>query len=393
MKNAIITITLLFSLAGNVYCQTDMYGTIKPIVDYTISYSWDKLNGDWINPRKNVYVYNDLGQLEKSVSLDYVTLDSLARTIYEYNESGKLVEYLFQNYSAGTWINLRKYIIQPDEFGRTKTQIVIDWKDEELVYNRKQDYFYNESGKVSFITYSAWNGTDWYEIATEYYYYDEDGTFVRTENIGINGTLINRVLYETNSYNQRTKMVVQTWVAGDWANVYQDIYDYDACGLKSISIRQTSQNGDWINQSKTEFYWEFNLTGNRRTIYPVCHKGNTIYVPEHEINNHIAHGDCPGKCIDEQAPRPPHSRRSAEVYNPVQAVYPNPASDKITVKMKDPSCNVTRVEIADLQGVVIKVFNTDALGELTVPRGNLANGAYFVRVYSDQIYSVIVVFN
>ncbi len=392
MKKAIIISVALLVMHVVTFAQGNTAGVFKRQIEYTVSYQWDNTANSWINPVKNLYIYDILGRIDKNISLNMSTLDTLSRTIYFYNDIGKLAEYYYQNYSNGQWQNVRKYSISFDDNGRTETQIVVDWKDGNMIYNRKQEYFYNEAGQCIYLLYYRWDGAGWLENSTEYYIFDEQGHLIRTESFDLNGNRANRVFYETNEYNKRTGMLVQGWASGDWFNVYRDSYNYDPCGNTAASSRQTFKNNEWLNQSKTEYFWGITfIKGNNKKYCPVCHNGHTIYVPLRVVNYYVLRGDCLGECLVESSEVGKASPATkAGGINPI-IVFPNPSSENITVRMIDNECSISRIEIADMYGKTLRVINTKGEQEATVYRDGLINGSYIMKVHGDQVYSVIII--
>jgi hypothetical protein len=392
MKKAIIISVLFLGMHVIAFAQGNPAALFKRQIEYSVSYQWDNINNAWISPVKNLYIYDIQGRTEQTISLNMITMDTLSRTIYFYNSIGKLAEYYYQNYSYGQWQNVRKYSITFDENGRTQTQIVVDWKEGNMIYNRKQDYFYNEAGQCIYLRYYGWNGTGWFESSTEYYFFDEQGHLIRTESFDMNGSRVNRVFYETNEFSKRTGMLVQGWANGDWFSVYRDTYNYDPCGNNITFLRQTFKNNTWLNQSKTEYFWGFVFNDyNNKKRCPVCHNGNTIYVPSRAVNNYILKGDCLGECLVENSGvKKTSPATKTGVINPI-VVYPNPSSGNISVRVVNNDCSVSRIEIADMYGKIVRVMNTKGEQEATVYRDGLINGSYVMRVYGDQVYSVIII--
>jgi hypothetical protein len=392
MKTLFMAVVLIISLGQMTKSQFIHTAKAVKLVDYTVSYQWDNTQGDWTKPVKNQYVYGDHNRVEMTVSLDFLTMDTISRTVYVFNEDGRRTEYYTQSYNDGEWINVRKYMLVTDDDGRTLSQIVIDWKNGELVYNRKQDYYYDDNGKVSHMIYHGWNGTEWYETATEYYFYNEDGLLIGSESFDMDGVRINRWTYELNEFNKRIRRLVEGWADGDWYLSYQDLYYYDPCGNASTALRQIYRNGEWVNQSNVKYYWKYQFDGRRSTKYAVFFKGKTIYVPKNDFFSLIARGACPGGCLTENPGENTTSTVTVRQAENHLLVYPNPSSEKVTVKLKDRDCSISKIELSDMAGNIIKIMNTAGEEEVTVLRGGLADGSYILRVHADQIYSVLVVF-
>jgi hypothetical protein len=68
---------------------------------------------------------------------------------------------------------------------------------------------------------------------------------------------------------------------------------------------------------------------------------------------------------------------------PEWTIYPNPATDKISVRLGD--CKDYSCEVLDAQGRVI--ISTTTAGSQVIDLSKLTSGIYFVRVISDAVVS------
>lgn len=188
-------------------------------------------------------------------------------------------------------------------------------------------------------------------------------------------------------------MHVQNWSKGFWVDVYRDHYTYDNCGFTIDFVRQNFTGGIWVNYSRTEYFREPDLDGfGPKQLIAVCHKGHTIYISKHAVKAHLVHGDCLGKCLETEDRRSAETSRIDNQRDIGLQVWPNPATDRVSVKLKNSECTISRIEIADMSGNRVRVINTNGENEVTVIRGNLHSGSYVMRVIADQTYSVVVIF-
>jgi hypothetical protein len=116
-----------------------------------------------------------------------------------------------------------------------------------------------------------------------------------------------------------------------------------------------------------------------------------MYVLISQLAAHLAHGDCLGSCVDpgpiiddETEPVTLKSKRLPFV------VYPNPASESVSIRMVDRDCPATRIELLDYYGRVIKVINPDSQELTTIDMTALKSGNYILRLTSDSVYSTII---
>jgi hypothetical protein len=68
-------------------------------------------------------------------------------------------------------------------------------------------------------------------------------------------------------------------------------------------------------------------------------------------------------------------------------VYPNPASDKVSVMINATSSNNAQVNIIDIKGAIVKSINNKLVSGLNVMElsvADLPKGMYFVQVTSNE---------
>ena len=71
-------------------------------------------------------------------------------------------------------------------------------------------------------------------------------------------------------------------------------------------------------------------------------------------------------------------------------IYPNPANEKVNIRLTDTKCPVSRIELLDFNGRIIRSFNPGNQAELTLDLTGLKSGNYVLRVTSDMIYSTVI---
>jgi len=49
--------------------------------------------------------------------------------------------------------------------------------------------------------------------------------------------------------------------------------------------------------------------------------------------------------------------------------------------------DIQKAELIDISGRTIRTFNHINSGQITIPRGNIQSGIYFLRIYADDVYT------
>ncbi|MEO0898168.1 MAG: T9SS type A sorting domain-containing protein [Bacteroidota bacterium] len=73
-----------------------------------------------------------------------------------------------------------------------------------------------------------------------------------------------------------------------------------------------------------------------------------------------------------------------DIINQELNMYPNPATNLITITNSDPMNPVYEVAILDQQGRMVYQRNMNERGTINIERGNLASGLYLVRIQTDK---------
>jgi len=367
------------------------------LIDYANTYKWNAQTNDWGATLKQMYIYNPDNHLFQQITLDLTVNDSVARTTYFYNQSGKLMEYYSENKLQGNWIYTRKYQIEYDENGRSSHQYVQDFKNGNWVINRRQDYIYSEDNQMIQCFYYGKSGDNWYLSSIETYYYDEQGNLTGSINQDINGINVYQVFYYYDINNKRIGMLVQSWVksTGTWVDGYRDFYTYNSCGYKIQKLRKRFTKGEWVNELREDYLYKVTYDNlNKNIKIPVCHNGHTIYISENALQAHLNHGDCIGECLVEKD-RFAEQRKNRELqtFKPPFTVYPNPAKDMITIRFdKDFNNEIKHIQLTDFYGKLIRTYNISSDDDFTIYRNRLHSGKYFIRLIGEEVFSTMVIF-
>jgi hypothetical protein len=205
-----------------------------------------------------------------------------------------------------------------------------------------------------------------------------------------------QVFYYYNESGKRTGMLVQGWdkKSVTWVDVYRDTYTYNACDLQIMKLRERFINGQWVNESKDELiYKSFSVIDQSSKKIPICHNGHTIYVSKNAVPAHLAHGDCIGECTVEKKPGRGGFDEKEKHEKPPFTIFPNPSKDKITIRFDKDECEgMKRVELTDFYGKLLKSFDIKDNGDLTIYRGGIKSGKYYIRVVGKEVYSAVVIF-
>lgn len=105
----------------------------------------------------------------------------------------------------------------------------------------------------------------------------------------------------------------------------------------------------------------------------ICHNNNSICIDENAIQSHLNHGDIIGRCNS--------SRENIQKANSYSRIYPNPADDFFTLKVRDNhSTPIEAITLLDISGRIIKEIIITDSHEYLIRTTELNGGVYFVEV-------------
>lgn len=377
----------LISGAGSRGAVNEYYKYFR--TDSTYVLTWDVSTSSWVPGSIQLYQY-DAGKVTSLLTLDFATRAYQAKTDYIYSTDG-LVEsetnYAFNN----GWVLLTRLLYSYDEFGRYSEIRIQKWTNSQWADDRIQmNYVYDEAGRQLEYQSVYYRNNTWTDPTTEYSYYNSDGLLIRREAIYYTGSTDYQVIYTYEAFDLLSEASAQyPSGTGGWLNWWLVDYGYNPCGLKISQVRSNGSGTEWIPTTKTINYTYFKPDLCPEKKVPVCHNGVTISVKKTVVQTRLNHGDCIGACPGDESPL--KNDVVLKSYSPF-TIYPNPATDKITVARNGNDDRISKVEIMDLNGNILRSANFNNNGELTIFRNGLMSGQYLLRIYGDQTYNMIVVF-
>lgn len=362
---------------------------------------WYRLIPDSVH----IYTYNrENGSSEFSgVNYNYYTnglIDSIvtanssrvpvAKTLYTY-DNGNMTEVRSLVISAGNWINSQNQVFYYGGDHVLTERIVTKWSGDQWQNLNRFTYLYDESNRLSVYNREFWKNNIWTDFSTDSLFYDEAGLLAeRSARLKSTGQYVTRTLYYYDLSGLRVYQIRQDYINNAWTNVSTTHYYYNNCGTQVMSETEKWIDGSWQMDSRSSVFFRIELLPGVRKV-PVCHNGQTLLVFYTTLDSHLAHGDCIGECmtagpISQKLTTPTDKKSKSLPF----IVYPNPASEIVQVRIIDNECPVTRVELLDYYGRIIRVVNQVDQSVITLDMNSLKSGNYILRVISDTVYSTVV---
>lgn len=399
MKTILIIVASVFAMPGLVFSNdTENNENIGYLLqDYIIVSKWDASTGSWVNSTKQVAVYDFSNKLIASVVINAQTNDTISKTRTISASQGDATIQYYQEWKDGIWVDIRYMLTEYDELHRRSAITTYQLIDNEWIHTARQyNLTYNELNKLESFESQYWIDNGWKTNAIDYYEYDESGDLVHQIRELLPFMYSYQAFYTYNNHRMMTRLV-QGWqkTTGGWINNYRDTYSYNSCGTRLYFIRERYIGGVWVNEQKTEYFYKLVFPeGEKKMKVPVCHNGQTIYVSVNAAGSHLAHGDCIGECLKDKKDLNNAASINSENVKAQFIIYPNPAREMITIRFEqqESGAEIKRIELTDFYGKIIKIYNINNQTELTIPRGNLLPGKYYVRMIGKEVISQVIIF-
>jgi hypothetical protein len=355
-------------------------------------FTWSSNESVWIPGSVQLYTYND-GKVIRILTLNYNTRSEQSKTEYSYNAAGladTITNYSFNN----GWTALTRNVVFYDLQHRITEIWVQKWISGIWSDDRKQNnYVYDEFDRLLEFQSVYWRSNAWTQPAIDYSYYDEEGKLIRREAFNPNGSIDYQVICTYDGANLLSDMYAQYPSGTGWQKWWLVNYQYDDCGFKISQVQYAGSGSGWVPNTKVVNYSYFKPDLYPDPKVPVCHYGNTMYVIKKVLKRHLAHGDCLGTCPETKGSHPDLKAAATEKLSEVPfTIYPNPASERITVLRNGYDSGIWKIDILDMRGNILRSETDFVSAEVTIERGGLVSGQYIVRIQGEQVYNLIVVF-
>lgn len=358
------------------------------IPDSTYTYTFSTVSNSWDFAGAS-YSYYISGLLDSTVTADHNRIP-IGKSIYTYDD-GVISEATSLVATNGSMVQSQHEVFYYDAYNLLTERLVTKWIGGNWQNLNWFRYIYDDKGRLLVYDRDFWTAGGWVDFSADSLFYDESSRLFKRSAWSIpNDKYITRSFYTYNPFGKRIYQIRQDYINDKWVNIRRTNYQYNNCGTQTGTVTGKWTNGAWQNDSKTTVFYHYTLADDRKKI-PVCHQGHTITVLGETLALHLGHGDCLGSCIGDNSIPVTKSADTGLTNKSVPfIVYPNPATDRVTIKMKETDCPVSSIELIDFSGRVIRSVSPGDQIETTIYLTNLRSGNYILRVTSNMIYSTII---
>ncbi len=187
---------------------------------------------------------------------------TVSRTIYNRNADEEITEIIYQERSAGAWVN-EVQALPEFENGLLTVCTLQDWDPNKAGawVNAARTTRTYENGRVATSVGEVWDDEagSWQNGSRSEFGYDEDGNLTQQINQGWDGSIWRNSTRITNTYEDgnRTMQLVETW-AGFWLNSRRTTSSYTSTGRPDETLEENWDliNSRWVNAFLTSFSYE-----------------------------------------------------------------------------------------------------------------------------------------
>lgn len=350
---------------------------------------------------------NSLGQkIQSSLSETWKseTWEKVSQTLYTYDSNTYLIRDLTQDWDAA-WKDVLKtdYTNNPD--GTVQQSISQSWSTTAVAWEniQRSTYTYTAAKKVLTLESEIWTDPEWMLFIKETNTYDGSDYLIKSliQNYDFISPWKNsyQIIYTNNPNGTVSQDLTQNWNISIWDDEYKTTYTYN--GTKVIlSVTEIWTGTIWENSSRDTYDYD----GSGYLVQVLSEKwvsGNWKNDYQAEITNY---GDgSPYQIISKDwddtgliwknVGRLTFTYTSLavkeHVFEKSFAIYPNPAQDKITIKVTDDSLGL-KYSVTDQMGrQFLNGTITDRETEINIDQ--LATGVYFVQMGKDKNQTIKMV--
>lgn len=360
--------------------------TIIPDSVYTYSYNRDNSQYELASITYNYY---QNGILDSIIN---TTIDRMpvSKIVYFYQE-GLLSSLRTYSFNEDKWLPVQKQDLYYNDYERLSTRNVTVWRADGWENLNTFTYNYDEADNLIVYHRDYWKNDEWTDFSDDSLFYDESGYLTERRAILSSGQYVTRMIYNYTSTGLKFYQIRQDYKDSEWVNNTRTYFAHNSCGIQTSNYVEKWLNGAWGLDSKSEIFYHYEIAPRVRKV-PVCYERQTIFIMTRLLDQYLANGACLGECIEPGAITEPDAMPAYEMKSSEKpfVVYPNPATDYVSIKLTNHDCPVTTVELLDYSGRLVRRIAVEGDELITLDLGSMKSGNYILRVNSDTVYSTVL---
>lgn len=356
-------------------------------------YIRDPVSDTWQLSAIMDYDYNTFGKLAELVKYDATTNDSISRVDYTYASDGQLNNYVVSLWNSDGWRPDTKYFYTYTASGKAG-QRILRWNGAAWAASRLDTLFqYDVNGLLIQSENFRLKDNVWQPDHTVFYENSPTGKLSLKYSTSSAGEYLSQVFYLYDAYDRLSEMYAQFYREGNWENGWRRIYSYNRCSVMKSLVRQSWDGDEWIDILMSEFEHSVFRIGPPNGTVKICYNGNSLAVSVNMLDVFLLNGACIGICEEEllQNGNEFVEEKSGFVTDTPYTIFPNPASEHVTVRSANGLTMIGGVELVNMKGEVVRSLRYDDVSEVSVTIDDMKPGWYFVVISGDVNWSSAII--
>lgn len=369
---------------ANRYC-----GSRVEKADSVINFAYNPETGEFYPAELRKFTYDSRDNIREMHLISLPIRANILLQVFDYDSDNNQTGYANYTWINGSW---EMSLLVTRNFSADNK--IID----EVFYNRDASgnfrpymrHFYEYEGTmpVRYLRQVLNAQGQFYDFSYHNYVYDSKGRLEVLYGQYINGPAF---WERTSVYDDNMNRVAKRYLRqlkydpalkqNVLTNVTYEEYSYNIFGNVSRILYHGWTDGNWSVIGEAIYYYSL-IPGKKVSI---CHNGHTICVSVNAVKAHLEHGDKLGECDNENYGKSGKGPEELKNNNPNEkflkfSIYPNPASDQVTVKWCPQCTEYKSLFILASDGKKLLSANITGRNEISFNIGNLKSGTYLVRM-------------
>jgi len=330
----------------------------------TTSNNWNK-NSRIINM---VYDTNHNLLSELCQTWNCIGWDDVIRIFNNYNSQNRIISSTQQQRNDGDWTNEVQYLWTYDAVNNQTTVLQQNWSYGSWVDGLKTTNTYDSRNNlINVLNQSSWNGQNQDQTILTYNSIDSV-TNKLFQSWDDNWSDYKQEIFTYNNENRRINEFDQSWYGSYWVNSLKDTLTYD------VNNNLTDIKGKYWNETTWINIWQrietFTYDANNL-------KNSDVFKYWNSNGNNIMYGDSSYYYFHIVLGLNDLTKDFAKI-----AIYPNPATDKITIKTSSthPQSQLSLISPAGQEVLTRQIIQPKTQLDIS----SLPSGVYIVRLTNDQ---------
>jgi len=356
-------------------------------------------NNAWINYKMITHTYDGAGNCLKTTGQNWIggAWVYWGQSDYTWDGSGNMLTELYQQWDSNSsaWVNNTLDSCTYDGNGNLLTFLDLQWDGMSFTNSMLETYSYDGTG--NFLTHLTqfWDGAAWQDGYMETNTYDGNGNKITNLGQMWDGIEWMNDYMDTNTYDvtgNRLSYINRYCYDGvEWTNYSCGTFTYDANRNMLTSIYQFWQMNNWKNTWRAEYNYQAGLiTGEGFTWAGTAWTAGDAGVVIINFNDNgnkinFYNGFNAVQVLVYYSTFKAGIDNHAEDPSGLVTVYPNPATDHLTVIPLNPKVKIEKLQLFDLAGNEQQITFSGNRVDL----GYLQCGLYFLRLTTKDGQTVM----